>query len=266
MPRSRRGCARPPPLESSTPSEARRVEILGCGVDPVDLGAAVARIQALLAACRPAQVVTLGAEMVMHAQRDAKYRAVINSADLVVPDTVGMIWASRRLGRPLPECVPGIELAERLAASADAPVYFLGAAAGVASEAAQALSERYPRMRIAGTHDGYFSETDSAEIAAAIRASGARLVLVALGFPRQEFWIRDNLSTLGAVVGIGVGGAFDVWAGKAKRAPEGVRRLGLEWLYRLVTQPSRLGRQLALPAFAFKVLVAARRPASHSIG
>jgi N-acetylglucosaminyldiphosphoundecaprenol N-acetyl-beta-D-mannosaminyltransferase len=109
-------------------------------------------------------------------------------------------------------------------------------------------------MRVAGTRHGFFAESETPTVVDDIRASGASLVLVALGFPRQEFWIRDNLKALGAVTCIGVGGAFDVWAGKSKRAPESWRRAGLEWLYRLVTEPRRLGRQLALPEFAIRVL------------
>lgn len=260
MRRSPPGCGRR--LRPSTPNEARRVDILGCGVDRVGLAGAIARVDELFRGDRPAQVVTLGAEMVMHAQRDAAYRAVVNAADLVVPDTVGMIWASRRLGMPLPERVPGIELAERLMDVVDGSVYFLGAAADIAEHAARAMQSAHPRLRIAGARDGFFTDAESQTVADDIRRSGARLVLVALGFPRQEVFIHEHLSRLGPVVGIGVGGAFDVWAGKAKRAPEALRRLGVEWLYRLVTQPSRIGRQLALPAFAIKVILARRH--AHS--
>jgi|SRR5579863_4273849 len=229
--------------------------ILGCRVDRVDTAGARARIIELLDSGRPAQVVTLGAEMVMHAQRDAAYREIVNSADLVVPDTIGIVWASRRIGEPLHERVAGIDLVERLLDETDLPVFMLGAEDGVATRAADALASRHARMRIAGVHHGYFSDADSTAVAAEIGRSGARLVLVALGFPRQEFWIKENLGALGNAVCIGVGGAFDVWAGAVQRAPAFTRRLGLEWLYRLVTQPNRLGRQLALPAFAFRVLM-----------
>lgn len=197
--------------------------------------------------------------MAMLAQRDASYRDVVNAADLVVPDTVGIVWASRMLGQPLRERVAGIELAERLCDEIDVPVFFVGAAEGVARQAADALRLRHPSLRMAGEQHGFFSVDESAAVAERIRASGARLVLVALGFPRQEVWIHENLARLGAVVCIGVGGAFDVWAGRVKRAPAFVRRLGLEWFYRLVTQPRRLGRQLALPAFALKVLMQSLR-------
>jgi N-acetylglucosaminyldiphosphoundecaprenol N-acetyl-beta-D-mannosaminyltransferase len=235
-------------------TERLRVDILGCGVDLVDTRGAVDRIVGFLGDASPAQVVTFGAEMAVYGVRDHGYRDVVNGADLVVGDTVGILWASRVLGSPLRERVAGIELVERLCDVVREPVFFLGALDGVASSAAAALKTRHPSLRVAGTQHGFFSEGEAAAVAQAIRASGARLVLVALGFPRQEYWIRDHLPTLGSVTCIGVGGAFDVWAGKARRAPESWRRTGLEWLYRLVTEPSRLGRQLALPEFALRVL------------
>jgi N-acetylglucosaminyldiphosphoundecaprenol N-acetyl-beta-D-mannosaminyltransferase len=240
-------------------SERERLDVLGCGVDVVDKREALASIEGFLASARAAHVVTFGAEMAMRAQVDAAYRGVINSADLVVADTVGIVWASRVLGRALRERVAGIDLVEALLESVDVPVYFLGAAGGVAADAAAALARRHARLRIAGCRDGYFARDESAAIAETVRASGARIALIALGFPRQEFFIWEHLVRMGPCVCIGVGGAFDVWAGRVRRAPERWRRAGLEWLYRLITQPQRLGRQLALPAFAIRVLIQASR-------
>jgi N-acetylglucosaminyldiphosphoundecaprenol N-acetyl-beta-D-mannosaminyltransferase len=235
-------------------TERTRVEILGCGVDVVDSAEALNRIVTFVRDGRPAQVVTFGAEMAVRACHDERYRDAVNGADLVVADTVGIVWASRMVGTPLRERVAGIELVERVCEIASGSVYFLGGADGVAAEAATALGTRHPKMRVAGSRHGYFADGESGAIVDEIRASGASLVLVALGFPRQEFWIRDNLKALGVVTCIGVGGAFDVWAGRSKRAPESWRRAGLEWFYRLVTEPHRLGRQLALPEFAIRVL------------
>jgi N-acetylglucosaminyldiphosphoundecaprenol N-acetyl-beta-D-mannosaminyltransferase len=240
-------------------AERSRVDVLGSLVDDVDMRAAADRIASLIANGTPAQVVTFGAEMAIHALRYPSYRDAVNAADLVVADTVGVVWAARMLGTPLPERVAGIELVERLCEAGAGPVYFLGAAEGVAAGAAAALSSRHPALRVAGSHHGFFADAESDAIAGAIRASGARLVLVALGMPRQEFWIRQHLSALGAATCIGVGGAFDVWAGKAVRAPASWRRAGFEWLYRLLREPSRIGRQLVLPEFALRVLVQALR-------
>ncbi|MBC5825449.1 MAG: WecB/TagA/CpsF family glycosyltransferase [Candidatus Eremiobacteraeota bacterium] len=205
---------------------------------------------------RPAQVLTFGAEMAMLAAADVEYRAVINGADLVVPDTVGIVVASRMLGAALPQRVPGIELAERLCehcARNGWPAYFYGGAQGVAQEAAANLARRHPGLIIAGTQHGFHSPAQAARIPLAMQRSGARLVFVALGFPLQDLWIRDHLDSVGPATCIGVGGTFDVLAGRSRRAPAAVRKAGLEWLYRLAREPRRLRRQLVLPRFAMKV-------------
>jgi N-acetylglucosaminyldiphosphoundecaprenol N-acetyl-beta-D-mannosaminyltransferase len=227
--------------------------VLGCRVDRVDSAAALARIEQLLNAGTAAQVVTLGAEMANLAYGDARYRAVVNAADLVVPDTIGIVLASRWIGVPLRERVAGVDLLERLCAFAapkGLPVYLLGGAPGVARAASVALMQRHTGLRIAGADHGYFEDSEDAVISDRIAASGARLVFIGLGFPRQEYWIRDHLARLGTAVCIGVGGSFDVLSGMRSRAPLAMRRLGLEWLYRLVREPRRLRRQLALPLFA----------------
>jgi len=216
---------------------------------------AVARIEEFARTGKPAHVVTLGAEMANLAYVDPTYRAAVNAADLVVADTIGIVMASRLLGKPLRERVAGIDLLGRLcerAAALGHPVFLLGGASGVADEAAAALRVRHPDLRIAGSHHGYFADDASAAVCALIRNSSARIVFVGLGFPRQEYWIRENIGKLGAVVCIGVGGSFDVISGRLTRAPAAVRKAGLEWLYRLVTEPRRLRRQLALPAFALR--------------
>lgn len=216
----------------------------------------------LLRAERPAHVITLGAEMAVFASADQTYRNIVNSADLVVPDTVGVVVASKLLGRPVPSRIAGIELADQMikrCARKGFGVYFLGGAEGVAAAAAGELAKQFEGLRVSGTHHGYFIPDEEPELAARIRESGARLVLVGMGFPQQEYWIRRNLERLGPAVCIGVGGSFDVWSGRLKRAPEGVRRAGMEWLYRLVNEPRRLGRQLALPRFAAQVTVQAVR-------
>jgi N-acetylglucosaminyldiphosphoundecaprenol N-acetyl-beta-D-mannosaminyltransferase len=214
----------------------------------------------LIDAHRFAQVVTFGSEMAMFARRDPSYRELVNGADLVVPDTVGVVYAARLLGCRMPERVPGVELVERLCtecAQRGLSLFLLGGAEGVAEGAAAALQSRHPGLLVAGTQHGYFVEQDSRSIAERIAASGARLLLVALGFPRQEFWIRQHASEVGTLVCIGVGGSFDVISGKAVRAPAAARRLGLEWLYRLVREPQRFRRQLALPQFAWLVALQA---------
>ena len=241
--------------------------ILGCRVDSLDAAAAVDRISGWIRERRPAHVVTFGAEMAVLAARDERYRDTINAADLVVPDTIGVIWASRMLGRPLPGRVAGIELVEAVLAANAARgvrVFVLGAGAGAAESAAQSLATRFPGVVIAGMHHGFFAADHDEDVSRLVRSANANLVVVALGFPNQEYWIRENLNSIGGAVCIGVGGAVDVWAGRAARAPSGWRTLGLEWLYRLIREPNRFRRQLALPRFVILVLAQAlRRPTAN---
>jgi len=236
----------------------RSVEVLGCRLDCVDIDEATARILAFAHGDRPAQVVTLGTEMVVAAQRDARFRATLAASALNVCDTVGVLAAARRRGARMSARVTGVELLERLCAAAAKealPIYLLGGAPGVAIEAAQRLAERFPGLRVAGAADGYFPVDRSAAVAEAIARSGARLLFVGLGSPRQELWLADHLAASGAGAGIGVGGAFDAIVGRVPRAPERWQRLNLEWLYRLLREPHRWRRQLALPQFLALVLI-----------
>lgn len=203
-----------------------------------------------------AQVVTLGTEMVVHAQHDERFRSIVNRSALSLCDTVGLLVIARRRGARLRERVTGVELIEHLAAAAGAqgvPVYFLGSAEGVAGDAARALTSRFTDLRIAGTRSGYFRDDQTPEVVKEIASSGARLLFVGMGSPRQEYWLAEHLRETGCGVGIGVGGSFDVIAGRIARAPRLVRRLALEWLYRLAKEPHRWRRQLALPRFAWLV-------------
>jgi N-acetylglucosaminyldiphosphoundecaprenol N-acetyl-beta-D-mannosaminyltransferase len=235
----------------------KSLQILECRLDDLDADAATDAIIGFAREGRGAQIVTLGTEMVVHAQRDERYRAVVNACTLSLCDTVGLLAVARSRGATLRERVTGVELVERLCARAareGIAVFLFGGAPGVADEAARALQQRYPGLRIAGTRNGFFAAEESAAIAEQIRASGAQLLFVGMGFPRQEFWLAEHLRRSGAGAGIGVGGSFDVISGKVERAPQAWRRFGLEWLYRLVKEPARWRRQLALPQFVLLVL------------
>ncbi len=232
------------------------VTILGCRLDPMDADAATDAILRFAREGAAAQIVTLGTEMVVHAQRDERYRDVVNRCALSLCDTVGLLAVARSRGADLHERVTGVELIEHLCARAareGVNVYLFGGAPAIAERAAQELSRRYPGLRIAGTRNGYFSEDESTHIAQEIRESGAQLLFAGMGFPKQEFWLADHLRETGCGAGIGVGGSFDVISGNVERAPERWRKLGLEWLYRLVKEPHRWRRQLALPHFVLLV-------------
>ena len=230
--------------------------ILGCKLDPIDSDQATDAILRYAREGTGAQVVTLGTEMVVYAQHDEDYRRVINESALSLCDTVGLLGVARSRGAKLRERVAGVELIEHLCARAadeGLPVYLLGGASGIAERAAEALRARYPGLQIAGTRDGYFADAESAAVAGTIRASRARILFAGLGFPRQEFWLSRYLAQTGCGIGIGVGGSLDVISGNVRRAPDAWRKAHLEWLYRLVTQPHRWRRQLALPYFVLLV-------------
>ena len=232
-----------------------RIAVKGVGFDRVDMAGAVERSRELLTLPGGHYVVTPNPEIVWLARKRPDLAAALNGADLVIPDGIGIIYAARILGTPLKERVPGIELTEALlhAASQEGlPVYLLGAKSGVAERAAEKLKERCPGLNVVGCGDGYFKE--DGPVLARIRASGARLVLVCLGFPRQELWMAGHRDEVGQALMLGVGGSMDVFAGDVQRAPEAWCRAGLEWLYRLLKQPSRIGRMLKLPLFLLSVV------------
>lgn len=241
--------------------ERARVDILGVKVDACTMAQAVERIADLVAAGGQHQVVTANAEIIWRAWRQPDLAEVLAKAALVTADGVGVLWASRRLGHPLPEQVAGIDLIQALAARgavAGWRFFFYGGAPGVAEEAALRLGRQYPGLTVVGTAHGYQDEEGEARVKEAIRRAAPHILLVALGAPKQEFWIARHGRELGVPVAVGVGGSLDVLAGRAKRAPRWMRRLGLEWLYRLLSQPRRWRRQLALPAFAWRILLAKR--------
>jgi N-acetylglucosaminyldiphosphoundecaprenol N-acetyl-beta-D-mannosaminyltransferase len=234
------------------------LEILGCRLDPIDSKEAATRILSLAREARGAQVITLGTEMVVYAQHNPAFRAILNESALSLCDTVGLLAVARRRGAILHERVTGVELIDRLCAGAAAegvPVYLLGGDEGVAAAAAGNLEARFSGLSVAGTRSGYFPEDEGAAVARAVAASNAKLLFVGMGSPRQEYWLAQHLRETRCGAGIGVGGSFDVIAGRVARAPRYVQRLGLEWLYRLIKEPWRWRRQLALPRFVWLVLL-----------
>jgi len=202
---------------------------------------------------KPHLVVTANPLTVIAARQNPSYHRVLAEADLVVPDGVGVVWALRRRGVAA-ERVSGVHLAEclmaRLAKTGQA-VYLAGAKPGVAERAAARLKRRYPKLEIAGFAHGYQSDEVLAE---AVRRAKPEVVLAGLGQPRQEMWLAEHLAMIGAHVGIGVGGLFDVWAGDLRQAPPWIERWGLEWAFRVCQEPRRLWRLRKIPWFAWMVL------------
>ena len=233
------------------------LSILGIPVHPVTMGETLALVDGYMAEPRLHQIATVNPEFVMAAQEDAEFRRVLEAADLCLPDGVGLLYAARRYGRRLPERVPGSELVYRLAERATArgwPLFLLGAAPGVAEAAAVVLQARYPGLPIAGTYAGSPDPAEDDALVRRVNESGAALLFVAYGAPKQDKWIARNRKALPAVrVAIGVGGSLDFVTGRAVRAPRWMQRLGLEWLHRLIREPWRWRRMMALPRFAWRV-------------
>jgi len=228
---------------SAETSNLARVEIDGIGVDNLTLDGAISRILQFLDGSQTRQVSFVNADCINLAARHPRYRRVLRFSDLVLGDGVGVRIFSRLVGDPLRENVNGTDLFPRLCAALEATshsVYLLGAAPGVTGAVAAWIQSQHPRCRIAGHRNGYFDASEEAEVVEAIRRSGATLLLVALGAPGQEVWLRDHLAASGARVGIGVGGLFDFYSGRIPRAPMWMREAGLEWVFRLSQEPRRL--------------------------
>lgn len=226
-------------------------------VDCLTMAEAVGHCLRFLESAGQHQVVTVNPEFVMLAQRDAPFRTLIREASLVVPDGAGIVWALRRQGIANVARVTGIDLMQELcvrAAQRQVPVFLLGAAPGIAAKAAAALQQDIPGLKIAGTAVGTPDPKQASALCSQVRESGAGLLFVAFGCPAQDFWIQRYQAETGARVAIGVGGSFDYISGTVARAPLWVRRLNLEWCYRLLRQPWRWRRQLTLIPYLWRVL------------
>lgn len=237
-----------------------RIDVCGVGIDNVTMDEAVARAMELLRGSETAYAVTPNAEIVWEAMHDPALRDLINEAALVLPDGAGVVLGARILGTPLKEKVAGIDFAGRLMAAmaqSGHKLYLLGSKPGVAEEAARRCVEKFPGLQICGTADGYFQ--DEGPVVEAINASGADAVFVCLGAPKQERFMKAHQQELHARFLIGLGGSLDGFAGNVKRAPKWMIRCNLEWLYRLVKEPRRLGRMMRLPKFILAVRKEARR-------
>jgi N-acetylglucosaminyldiphosphoundecaprenol N-acetyl-beta-D-mannosaminyltransferase len=240
-----------------------RITILGIPVDNITEDEAMQRIAAFLEAGGPHHVVTVNPEFIMEAQHNALFRSVLHAANLATPDGFGLLLAARWLGTPLRGRATGVALVQRIAALAAARGYrlfLLGAAPGVAEEAAAVLRARHPRLHIVGCFAGTPHPRHEPFLRQIIAATRPDVLFVAYGHPRQDLWIARNQPALRVPLAMGVGGVYDYLSGRVPLAPAWVRRIGLEWLYRLARQPRRWRRILvAVPLFLWAVLRRGRR-------
>jgi N-acetylglucosaminyldiphosphoundecaprenol N-acetyl-beta-D-mannosaminyltransferase len=261
---ARRDRSNPTEKPPSPAACAWPVAILGIPFDPVTIDGAIARIEGMIASRQPHYVVTANVDFLIQAQSDVELRRILIDADLVLCDGTPVVWASAWLGNRLPERVAGADLAPallRVAAEKGHRVFFLGAAPGVAAEAAARLQTEHPTLKIVGHYAPPFAgllEMDHAQIVQRVREARPDILLVSFGCPKQEKWIAMHHRTLGVPVAIGVGATLDFIAGRVKRAPAWMRRSGTEWLYRLAQEPRRLFRRYATDLVYFLPLLAAQ--------
>jgi N-acetylglucosaminyldiphosphoundecaprenol N-acetyl-beta-D-mannosaminyltransferase len=237
-----------------------QARVLGVRVDCLDMQATLDRIEQLVDAGGHHLVATVNPEFIMRARRDRAFASVLESAALCLADGTGVVWAAKRQGCELSAPVTGTDLIPPLAAVCARRgfrLFLLGAAPGVAAELASRLRTEHPGLEVA-SHPGSPDPASDEETLALIRAHRTQVLLVAFGAPKQELWIARSEDRLEGVLGVGVGGAFDYLTGRVRRAPAWMRRVGLEWLYRLIRQPWRARRMAVLPVYAFKVLSAGK--------
>lgn len=242
----------PPP-----PATVERVRILGLPVDAITYAEWLSLIGQWVQGEAARHVCTVNPEFVMIARQDVNFYNILQRADLCVPDGVGLLWAARRQGTPLPERVTGsdgVPIIAEQAAKSGWRLFFLGAAPGIAAEAAAILQARYAGLQVVDVYSGSPAPEEEDAIVARINAANADILFVAYGAPVQDKWIARNLTRLRMKMAMGVGGSFDFIAGKVPRAPQWMQRLGLEWLYRLYLQPWRVVRMMRLPRFVLAVL------------
>ena len=233
------------------------VQILGIKINKYKMQEALAYIDSLIQAGKKSMVVTPNSEIIVMAQKDRELARILNNADLSVPDGAGVVLASRILKNPVPERVAGFDLMQEtmaLASRKGYSVYFLGAEPGIVELASERIKERYPGIKICGTHHGYLADGGEEQIIAELNRLKPDILYIGMGVPRQEKFLDKYLKEIDVKLAMTVGGSFDVLAGKVRRAGRRMQSLGIEWLYRLIQEPRRIGRMMALPVFVLLVI------------
>lgn len=231
-----------------------RIEILGIPIQNLTMDEAVEAILQKASAAAPSQLCFVNADCVNIAFRHPRYRSVLEECGCVLADGIGIKVAGRILNRHIRQNVNGTDLLPRLCSALESRpigIYLLGGKPGIAADVALWINRSYPGLQVLGHRHGFFSESELPDVLAAIRSSGARILLVAFGAPKQELWIREHLLESGASLGIGVGGLFDFYSGRIPRAPAWLREMGFEWLYRFWQEPRRMWRRYFVGNFIF---------------
>jgi N-acetylglucosaminyldiphosphoundecaprenol N-acetyl-beta-D-mannosaminyltransferase len=243
------------------------VRLLNSRFDPITISETVERVARLIHDGERGYLCTVNVAILMMMRQDQRLQRFVDEAALVVADGQPLIWSSRLLARPLPERVAGVELVELLcerAARDGLGIYLLGGRQEVADQVAARFRQRFPSLVLSGVKDGYFDASEAPARARAVAESGAHILVVAMGVPRQEYFIQEHWAELKVPFAIGVGGSFDVLAGLRSRAPVVVQRLGLEWMFRLVQEPRRLWKRYLVTNAQFIYLMSRELLSSRS--
>ncbi|MDF5727359.1 MAG: WecB/TagA/CpsF family glycosyltransferase [Rhizonema sp. PD38] len=223
-----------------------RIQILNSAFDPMTTEETVEWAVRLIKEGQRGYICTVNVAILMMMSSNPRLAKFVEKASLIVADGQPIVWASRWLKLPLPQRVTGVELIDEIAAKAEREellIYLLGATSDAIKTAASNLQDKYPKLKICGVANGYFSQAQASERVEAIRQSGAQILFVGMGVPRQEYFLEENWLELGVNLAIGVGGSFEIFAGTKKRAPLWMQEVGLEWLYRLLQEPGRLWKR-----------------------
>lgn len=239
-----------------------KVNILGVNVDMVTISEAADTIMKFFNEDKVHSVFTPNSEIIMCAYKDAEFCRLLNNASLLTADGIGVVYASKILKKPISERAAGYDIACKVLEKmnyTDHKLFLFGGKPGVAEEAKSNLLKKYPSLNIVGTRSGYFKTEEEEAIVEEINQSGADIVFVCLGAPKQEQWIDRHKDKLKVKVAMGIGGSLDVFAGRVERAPEFFCKTGLEWFYRLCKEPWRIGRMMELPKFGMTVIAKGRK-------
>jgi N-acetylglucosaminyldiphosphoundecaprenol N-acetyl-beta-D-mannosaminyltransferase len=234
------------------------VELLGCRIDALTMSETLDRVEQIIRQGEPAQHVVINVAKVVMMNRDDRLQGIIRNCALVNADGQAIVWVASILKKPLPERVAGIDLMIALLKLAETKrytVYFLGAHEEVLARFLDTVSGQFPGLRIAGSRNGYFSEGESFDVVRQIRRAGPDILFVGISSPKKEYWLAENLTALNVPFVMGVGGSFDVLAGKVRRAPRWMQKAGLEWLYRVLQEPRRMWKRYLVGNTKFILLV-----------
>ena len=241
-------------------TEPRRMSVMGCPVDNLSFGETLDLIEGFIKSGKPHQHVVVNADKILKAKNDPELKNIIEKCDIINADGMAVVWASRLLGKPLKQRITGIDLMYALFEMANKRgygVYFLGAKEDIVSSVSGICSQKYPNMRIAGFRNGYWTEPEEYGVVSAIRESRPDILFVAISSPKKELFLKKYLLEMNVPFVMGVGGSFDVFAGKTSRAPFWMQKAGLEWLFRLAQEPGRMWRRYLIGNIKFLNLLAA---------